>query len=166
MPGVNEQQRLEVTGGPGSGNFMLQFNGVWAPTSIKYHPAAGDMKTYLESIPTIGPGNVMVGKESNWVYLIDFVNQLGEQDVPQLVVDYSGLPGGCTVLITTTLEGLSDNAPPANVDQAIVEAGIFLHRLWRRQADLKRDELEGVLRDLQPYIPYTGDPPTPIGPIG
>src|SRR6516162_9805492 len=106
MAGVNEQQQLEITGSPGSGNFMLQFNNVWAPGTCKYHPAAGDLKTYLESIPTIGPGNVMVGKASNWIYLIDYVNQLGEQDVPALVPDYSGLPGSCTVVITTTLEGL------------------------------------------------------------
>ena len=166
MAGVNEQQQLEITGSPGSGNFRLQFNNVWAPGNCQYHPAAGELKTYLESISTIGPGNVMVGKTSNWIYLIDFVNQLGEQDVPPLVADYTNLPAGDTVVITTTLEGLSPDAPPATVDQAVVEAGIFLHRLWRRQADLKRDELEGVLRDLQPYIPYTGDPPTPVGPTG
>jgi hypothetical protein len=28
-------------------------------------------------VPTIGPFNVSVGKESNWVYLVTFLNALG-----------------------------------------------------------------------------------------
>jgi hypothetical protein len=113
---TNEQQRLEVTNNPGSGTFKLGFRTEWATSEIPRHPAAGDLQDYLESITTIGTGNVAVSKESNWVYIIDYQNELSNQDVPELMVDYTNLPAGATVIVTVLIEGEDSGAGPPSGD--------------------------------------------------
>ena len=153
MAGVNEQQRLEVTNSPGSGGFTLAFKSVWAATSINRHPAAGELQVYLEGISTIGVGNVYVGKESNWVYLINYRGALEHADQPEIVADDSGLPAGCEVRITTTIEGSAADTPGfIDEEEAVGNAFNFLHRTYRRTAGLDYHELTQVLHDLAPYV--------------
>jgi hypothetical protein len=96
---------VEITGSPGSGRFRLEFRGAWT-VDMPRHPAAGELEDYLEAVPTIGPFNVVVSKESNWVYLVEFTGALGHEDVEEMAADYS-LPNGCEVLMTTTTQGVS-----------------------------------------------------------
>jgi hypothetical protein len=70
------------------------------------------MDAYIESIPTIGAGNVSVSKESNWVYIVDFLGELANQDLPPLDVDYTNLPSPATVEITTTINGSGSDEIP------------------------------------------------------
>jgi hypothetical protein len=98
-------QLISITNSPGSCNFKIGFNGVWSATNCVYHPAAGEMRTYLEAIATIGVGNIAVTKDSNWVYRCHFTGMLGGTDVPLMVGDSTGLPAGCTVQISVATPG-------------------------------------------------------------
>jgi hypothetical protein len=113
---TNAQQRVEVTGNPGSGTFIMGFQGDVAPAPVVRHPAAGEFQAHLESIPTVAAGNVVVSKESGWVYLVDFVAGLSNQALPELTVDYSDLPAGCTVVITTVIPGEDEGQGPDTGD--------------------------------------------------
>jgi hypothetical protein len=130
---TNERQRLAITGSPGSGGFTCGFRDEWATTSIDRHPAAGELQEYLEGIGTIGSGNVLVSKESNWVYLLDYQNVLASQNLPELVVDYSELPIGATVQITTLIQGDDELGPPSGdaMQDAINAAYVALTKAKR-----------------------------------
>lgn len=157
---TNERQRLEVTNSPGSGTFKLGFRDVWADTETPRHPAAGELQVYLQTIPTIGSGNVLVSKESNWVYLIDFQSELGEQNVPLLQVNYDNLPAPATVQITTVTEGSGplDPAPAPITDpalqDAINEAFAVLQSLHRREASDYQQTDKDVQDALYKLYPY------------
>jgi hypothetical protein len=108
---VNEVQRFDISGSPGSGRFILSFRDV--PTEqIPYHPAAGDVERALEALSTIGPGNVVVSKDGNWGYVCGFQNELADQDLPLLVADDSAMGGGGTVTVSPVTEGGSTTPDP------------------------------------------------------
>src|SRR6516165_7330003 len=110
---VNEVQRFDIGNSPGSGKFVLGFNGAdTAP--IQYHPAAGVVQSALEALPTVGIGNVVVTKDGNWGYVETFLNALGDQDLPQLtaVMDAQMAGTGATMTVATVQQGSSGDVPP------------------------------------------------------
>ena len=107
-PGTDEVQHLEILGGPNGGSFRLEFGGQWT-AGIAYHPSAAQLQNGLSALATIGPGNVVCTKPSNWGYDITYQNALGHQNVQQLGWDDSTLNGG-TVLVTTVTPGSTGKA--------------------------------------------------------
>jgi hypothetical protein len=101
---VNEVQRFDIAGNPGSGTFTLAFNGSEPTASINHHPAAGDVQRALEALSTIGAGNVTVSKDGNWGYVCAFCNALGNQDLPEITAA-SQLGGGATITVSTVTQG-------------------------------------------------------------
>ena len=111
-PGVDETQRVTISGSPGSGSFTLALDG-HVTTALSAHPSLGDVVRALEALPNVGPGNVVGAKPGNWDYDITFVGELGGTDVSLMVPDYTALrPLGCTVTVTTIVGG-SRSAPSA-----------------------------------------------------
>lgn len=88
-PGANAIQTVTVTAS--GGEYTLSHNDY--PTgTIAYDADALTVQTALESIPSIGEGNVSVTAEGN-VYTVEYVGALAGQPVPELVADTTSLIG-------------------------------------------------------------------------
>jgi hypothetical protein len=105
--GVNEVQRFDIAGSPGSGKFTLAFNGATTDPPLPYHPNAGQVTHALEILPTIGAGNVIVTKDGNWGYVCAFGGALSEQNLPQLTAapDAQMTGAGGSIAVSTVTEG-------------------------------------------------------------
>lgn len=109
----NEVQALTVTGSPTGGSFKLSFKGV-ATGVIAFNATAAQIQALLEAVSTIGSGNVTCtgGPLPATPVSITFVGNLGNQDVPALIVTASAFTGGTTpaaaISITTPGAGLYD----------------------------------------------------------
>jgi hypothetical protein len=104
--GVNEVQRFDIAGSPGSGKFTLGFNGA-TTNPIPYHPNAGQVQHELEVLPTVGAGNVIVTKDGNWGYVESFTGALAEQNLPALVAtcDAQMAGAGGSITVSTVTQG-------------------------------------------------------------
>lgn len=126
---ANEVQTLTVSGSPTGGTFTLSFGGqTTAP--IPFNANAAALRTALESLSTIGAGNVNVtisgglGRLPGGTATITFQGQLAGQDVALLTADTSGLTGGTNpaISIVETTKGAggllqNDSDPDINPDQ-------------------------------------------------
>lgn len=102
--GVNEVQRITISGDPGPGQpYKLSFKGAWT-----WHIPAGSnpdaVQDALAALWTIGVGNVLVAKPSQWEYTVTFTGMLGHQNVELLGKDDALLAPG-TVAVTVDTEG-------------------------------------------------------------
>lgn len=124
--GTDEVQVVSIVGSPGSGRFTLALDGAVTDPPIPYHPAAGDLQRALEALPTIGDGNVLVSKDSNWVYVIGFQAALGNRDVSTLVADASQLGGGATIDVSVRTEGGASTGPVTATTSADESGGLLI----------------------------------------
>ena len=124
---ANEKQRIywgtkaqpisineNVTGSIESGQFTITFDGQ-TTQSLNYNATAFDIASALESLSTIGAGNVSVIKYSDG-FLVEFINQLSNTDVSTLSVDYSNLR---ICAKTVTVEELQTGVPAAATNPSI-----------------------------------------------
>ncbi len=133
-PQTNEIQQIVVDAT--SGTFTISYNGGPA-VSAAYNISAAALQSLLQNSTDIGVGNVAVTLMDD-VYVLRFQGALSNTDVPQLVVDGSGLLkrrdplGGCTVdasglvqvgcgiddpgsaTSTTRVNGFAQTAPDTN----------------------------------------------------
>lgn len=86
----NEQQRITVTNATG-GTFTLTFSGQ-TTSAIAYNASAAVVQAALESLPTIGSGNVSVSGDNGGPWTVTFQGALGHQDV-ELLTASSNLIG-------------------------------------------------------------------------
>ena len=112
MPtGVNAVQLVTVTAT--AGTFTLTFSGnTTAP--LAFNATAAQVQSALESLTSIGAGNVSVTGS----YSVTFLNRLGLWPMPLLSADGTGLTGG-TVSVQTTIAGVAapgTNLPPWDND--------------------------------------------------
>jgi DNA-binding beta-propeller fold protein YncE len=107
-PPLNEVQTLTPSGAEG-GTFTLSFKGqTTAPIPYeKEGERAGPVQEALESLSTIGHGNVGVERNtSGGAYSVTFFGAFAHTNVPQLTVDSSGLsPAGATLTPSTPTQG-------------------------------------------------------------
>ncbi|MCH5376484.1 MAG: hypothetical protein JJ992_21145, partial [Planctomycetes bacterium] len=116
----NEEQQIWHDGL--KGEFTLTFDGQAA--TLPFDVTTADLQDGLANLPNVGVGNVLVsgaGKSDNpWV--IQFVGDLGNQDVPEITANFSNLlhqdDSPAVVSIQTTT--------PGN-DTAVVEVQKFYH---------------------------------------
>jgi hypothetical protein len=107
-PGVNERQLITISGNPNSGTYLLGFRGEWG-LPLRYNANDAAMTATLSALPTVGAGNLIVIKRASVPeYDVYFSDVLGQQDVPLIDVDDSGLNRG-SVVVTVVTEG---SAPP------------------------------------------------------
>ena len=98
-PQPNEIQQIVVDAT--SGSFTVSYDG-GAPITVAYGTSAATLEQRLQTETAIGLGNVAVALMDD-VYVLRFQGALSNLDVPQVVVDGSGLLkrrdplGGCTV---------------------------------------------------------------------
>lgn len=104
--GVNEIQRVTVTGGPTGGTFTLSLDED-ETDPIAHDATAEVVEAALEALDSIGVGNVSVTGPAGGPYTVTFQNTLGNQDVDELTADGSSLTGGSNpdVDVDTDREG-------------------------------------------------------------
>lgn len=101
--GVNEVQRVTVTGGPTGGTFTLTKDGQ-ATSGLAPNVSGAAMQTALAALSTIGAGNVSVTGSGPWD--VTFQGALAGTNVGQMTAAHT-FTGGTTpnVAVTTTTQG-------------------------------------------------------------
>lgn len=99
---TNEVQTITVTGTPTGGSFTLSFKGYAA--TIAWNSSAAAADTLIEALSSVGTTGVTVagGPLPATPLTVTFTNQLGNQAVPLLIPNSTGLTGGTTPLATVT----------------------------------------------------------------
>ncbi|WP_278465791.1 LamG-like jellyroll fold domain-containing protein [Gimesia maris] len=107
--GSNEVQTLALTGTPTTGSVILSFQG--ESVEVEYNATAAEVEAYLESLSTIGPGNVNVtgGPWPGDDILVEFIGDFLILDVELIEIDTSTL----VMSVTETTKGVS--APTGTV---------------------------------------------------
>lgn len=99
--GTSEVQTLTATGPPTAGTYILTYDG--EPTAgIPFNSTAAQVRTALEALPNVAPGDVAVtgGPFPGTPIVVTFDVATG--DAPVLVVNNTGLTGGTVAVATTT----------------------------------------------------------------
>lgn len=100
---TSEVQTITITGTPTGGTFSLAFAGSTV-AAIPYNATAAAVKAALESLNTIGAGNVAVaggpGPGTPWV--VTFQGALAGIDVPAITSPAAAFTGGTSPLVTVT----------------------------------------------------------------
>jgi len=92
-PGLNEKQTVTISGSPTGGTFTLSFGGQ-TTSGIAYNAAAATVEAALEALSTIGAGNVRVTGSAGGPYTVEFIVELGNQNVAAMTIDITSLTGG------------------------------------------------------------------------
>lgn len=111
--GNNEIQELTLTGSPSAGNIYVSFQG--AGVDIPYDATASEAESLLESIPTIGAGNVNVtgGDWPETALVVEFINDLAITNVELLEIDTSSL----VMTVSETTKGVTN--PTGTVETTV-----------------------------------------------
>lgn len=121
---TNEVQGVAITGAPTSGDFTLTYSGQTTAV-IPWNATAAQVKTALEALSNINPGDVDVagGPLPATAVSVTFKGQYFATDVTAMTADDAGLGGGSTpevVISTTTAGGANPGSPDGR------EAGVGL----------------------------------------
>lgn len=102
---INEVQTITITGAPTGGTFTLSFAGA-TTEAIPYNADASTVRANLESLSTIGGGNVAVTGSAGGPYVVTFQNNLGNMDVV-LISATGSFTGGTTpaIAVVETTKG-------------------------------------------------------------
>lgn len=111
--GTDEQQTATIGGTPTGGTFTLTFRGA-TTTALAFNAAATAVEDALESLSTVGPGNVRVtgGPGPGTPYTVRFHGDLGRQDIELMTASGASLTGGTSpgVTIATSVAGSNVDA--------------------------------------------------------
>lgn len=100
---VNEVQQLAITGGPGTGTWTVAFNGSGASAgTLGIAPTAAQVQAALESLSTIGAGNVVVTGTAP-TFSVAFRGSLAGKSLPLIVCADTFNVGD--VVVTQTTDG-------------------------------------------------------------
>ncbi|MCA9014008.1 MAG: LamG domain-containing protein [Planctomycetaceae bacterium] len=107
--GSNEVQTLTLSGTPTAGSVTVSFQGVGV--DVPYNATAAEAEALLETISTIGTGNVNVtgGGWPGTALVVEFINDLAVTNVELLDIDTSGI----TMSVAETTKGVT--APTGTV---------------------------------------------------
>lgn len=92
---VNEKQTVTLTGVPTGGTFTLTYAGQ-ETGNIAYNAAAATVQAALEALSTIGLGNVIVTGSAGGPWTVEFISELGNQNIAAMTADGALLTGGTT----------------------------------------------------------------------
>ncbi|TLD71655.1 hypothetical protein FEM03_05820 [Phragmitibacter flavus] len=110
IPAINEKQYIEVFGNSSAtSTFVLSFGGQSTPP-ILVTASASTMRSALENLNNIDPGDIVVVQEAaspNPVFTVAFGGQYENVDVPQ--INASGMPAPGNVFVFTLFSPSQDN---------------------------------------------------------
>ena len=105
---VNAKQTIAISGSPTGGTFTLTYK--LQTAVVPYNATAAQVKTLLEALPTIGPGNVSVtgGALPGTNVVVEFIGAMAGVPIATMTYSGAGLTGGSPSLsVTTTQTGVS-----------------------------------------------------------
>ncbi|MDP7729509.1 hypothetical protein [Mycobacterium sp. TY813] len=112
----NEQQTITVSTNPGGAPFTLSFNGSAPSAAIPRDATNTTVQAAIEALSTVGASNVAISGPAGGPWVAVFNDDLGNEDVPQLV------PSTTDITVTTTRAGtlaagvkLTANTPDLNL---------------------------------------------------
>ena len=97
--GVNEEQLLTVTGSPAGGTFKLTAEGQ-ETVSIAYNAAAATVTSALETLSTIGSGNVSTTGSAGGPWTVEWIGDLAATPIPLMTLSTNALTGGSSPSVT------------------------------------------------------------------
>jgi hypothetical protein len=110
---TSELQTVTVTGTPTGGTYTLTFSGQ-TTAGIPYNATAAQVKTALEALSNINPGDVVVGggPHPGTAVTVTFSGQYAGDNVAQMTASGTSLTGGSSpaVAVATTTAGGTDLA--------------------------------------------------------
>lgn len=103
---TNEVQTVTVTGSPTGGTFTLTWNSQ-TTAAIAYNATAATVRTALEALSNIAPGDVTVTGSAGGPYTVTFGGANLGDDVAQMTASGASLTGGSSpaVSVATTTAG-------------------------------------------------------------
>jgi hypothetical protein len=103
-PGVNEVQRLTITGDPTGGTFTLDFLSQ-DTAAINFDAVAADVQAALEDLPNVDPGDITVtgGPGPGTPFTFTFGGNYAYQDVAQMTVTPAFTGGTAPAAAVTTI---------------------------------------------------------------
>lgn len=103
---TNEVQTVTITGGPTGGTFTLTFEG-GTTAAIAYNATAATVRSALENLAAVSPGDVLVTGSAGGPYTVTFVGGLAGTDVSAMTASGASLTGGTSpgVTIATQTSG-------------------------------------------------------------
>ena len=113
---ANEVQTVALTGAPTGGDFTLTYDAVESG-AIPFDATVSELEEILESMSSIGEGNVDVSGTDGGPWTVTFIRDLGNQNIAIMTKDATGLTGGTTpnVTITETTAGAAGGGVWASV---------------------------------------------------
>ncbi len=103
----NSIQVLSTSSSPTGGSVRFSYGGQFTP-ALPANAAPSAVKSALESLLTIGEGNIRVTGTNPWT--IEFIGDLAGTSVSDIGMDVSGLSGGGTAVNTLSQVGVSSIA--------------------------------------------------------
>lgn len=104
----SEVQTVTITGGPTGGSYTLTFSGQ-TTAAIPYNATAAQVKTALEALSNVEPGDVAVsgGPHPGTAVVVTFGGQYLGEDVAQMTASGASLTGGTSpaVAVATSTAG-------------------------------------------------------------
>lgn len=124
-PFRNEKQRLTTSGSPTGGTYQLTFDGE-TTSALAWNASDHDVIAALESLSTIGSGNVVVTGAgiSDSPMTIEFQGELSDQNVSLVSADASALTGTSSIATTTVQQG-SYNEQQTLQPSGLISGGTF-----------------------------------------
>ncbi|MER6844844.1 hypothetical protein [Streptomyces platensis] len=103
---TNEVQTVTITGSPTGGTFTLTWSGQ-TTAAIAYNATAATVRTALEALSNIAPGDVTVTGSAGGPYTVTFGGANLGDDVAQMTASGASLTGGSSpaVSVATTTGG-------------------------------------------------------------
>ena len=108
---LKEIQQVELTGGPTGGTFSLTFGGEEV-TGIAFDATASAVQSALESLSSIGVGNVTVEGIDGGPWNVRFVGDLAGIDVALIEGDGTSLTGGTSPTVSVIETSSVDPSDP------------------------------------------------------
>ncbi len=126
----NEIQRLYFGSqsspvAPISGTFDLIFDGQTAP-SLDYNGSAATMQTALESLSTVGSGNILVSSTANG-YTLEFRSALANTNVALMTATSSLFQAASVPVLALTQTGAADSNSDTSISPSYTDGDEFTY---------------------------------------
>ena len=143
---TDEEETITKSGTVTAGTFTITYS-AQTTSAIDFDATAAEIQTALEALSNLAPGDVIVsgGPISTTPVTIVFQGTLAGTNVGPITVDSTGLTGGGTYVVATTIAGGAD---VTSVPQSPVS---------RMHVDIFADDTFGALGTTKVTQAYAGD---------
>tara|TARA_R100000027_G_scaffold54802_4_gene43949 strand:+ start:37522 stop:38760 length:1239 start_codon:yes stop_codon:yes gene_type:complete len=152
--GSNEIQRISIDPLPYDGSFYLTYDGGETSAAIPYNATAAEVTSILESVSTIGAGNVSVAKIGAGAWDVQYIGDLAETNISLMTANAGSLVGYVGLAGVLSLDTPRVAALLANLSEQTLTFELEATESSNRRTQIQRPAL--VKNDLiagQPLSP-------------